>query len=148
MFEVKVSCRGLELSVVSEEFPVEVAGKLIERLAEETEAAMFFEAPWRSGKLAQSIHRQVDGMSAKIGPLVPYAIYVEMRTAPHEIRPTHSSILAFKNADGKLTFTPLVHHPGTKANPFMHRTAEQIKRKAPAIFANLWQDYVGEEDNS
>ncbi len=145
MFEVEVSCRGLELSVVSEQFPVEIAGKLIARLAEETEAAMFFEAPWRSGKLAQSINRQVDGMSATIGPLVPYAVYVEIGTAPHEIRPVHSSVLAFKSADGKLVFSSLVNHPGTKANPFMHRTAEQIKRKAPDIFANIWQSYAGEE---
>lgn len=87
-------------------------------------------------------------MTAKIGPLVPYAIYVEMGTAPHEIRPIHSSVLAFKSADGKLVFSPLVNHPGTKANPFMHRTAEQIKQKATAIFANLWQSYAGEEDNS
>lgn len=41
MFEVKVSCRGLELSVVSEQFPFEVAGKLIERLAEETGCHVF-----------------------------------------------------------------------------------------------------------
>ena len=145
MFEVEVSSRGLELSVVSEEFPVEIAGKFIERLAEEAEAAMFFEAPWRSGKLAQSINRQVEGMSAKVGPLVPYAIYVELGTAPHEIRPIHSSVLAFKSADGKLVFSSLVNHPGTKANPFMHRTAEQIKRKSPDIFVSIWKSYAGEE---
>ncbi len=145
MFEVEVSCRGLELSVVSERFPVEIASKLIERLAQETEAAMFFEAPWRSGKLAQSINRQVEGISAKVSPLVPYAMYVEMGTAPHEIRPIHSSVLAFKSTDGKLIFSSLVNHPGTKANPFMHRTAEQIKRKVPAIFASIWQNYLGEE---
>ncbi len=145
MFEVEVSCRGLELSVVSERFPVEIASKLIERLAQETEAAMFFEAPWRSGKLAQSINRQVEGISAKVSPLVPYAMYVEMGTSPHEIRPIHSSVLAFKSTDGKLIFSSLVNHPGTKANPFMHRTAEQIKRKVPAIFASIWQNYLGEE---
>jgi hypothetical protein len=145
VFEVEVSCRGLELSVVSERFPVEIASKLIERLAQETEAAMFFEAPWRSGKLAQSINRQVEGISAKVSPLVPYAMYVEMGTSPHEIRPIHSSVLAFKSTDGKLIFSSLVNHPGTKANPFMHRTAEQIKRKVPAIFASIWQNYLGEE---
>jgi hypothetical protein len=145
VFEVEVSCRGLELSVVSERFPVEIASKLIERLAQETEAAMFFEAPWRSGKLAQSINRQVEGISAKVSPLVPYAMYVEMGTSPHEIRPIHSSVLAFKSTDGKLIFSSLVNHPGTKANPFMHRTAEQIKRKAPEIFASIWQIYTEEE---
>lgn len=146
VLEVEVFSRGLQLSVVSKEFPLEIAQKLVERLAQEAESFMFFEAPWRTGKLAQSINRQVEGLSAVVGPLASYAIYVETGTAPHEIRPTRSSILAFKAADGKLIFTPLVHHPGTKSNPFINRTLEQIKQKAPAVFAELWQSYAGEEN--
>ena len=73
MLEVEVSSRGLELSTVADEFSVEVAQKFIERIAQETEAAMFFEAPWRTGKLAQSIIKQVDGLEVSVGPVVSYA---------------------------------------------------------------------------
>lgn len=144
MFEVEVSSRGLELSVVAEEFSLEVAQRFIERLAQETEAVMFFEAPWRTGKLAQSIMKQVDALEASVGPLVSYAGFVESGTAPHEIRPIRAKVLAFRGAEGKMVFASLVHHPGTKANPFMHRTLEQIGGKAPAIFNEVWTNYAGE----
>lgn len=146
MFEVEVSTRGLELSVVAGEFDEEVAQKFIERLAATTEGVMFFEAPWRSGRLAQSILKQVDGLEATIGPLVSYAGFVEKGTAPHEIRPIRACVLAFKTADGKLVFSPLVHHPGTKPDPFMHRTLEQIKSRASAVFDDVWKNYVGETE--
>ncbi len=144
MFEVEVSSRGLELSTVADEFSVEVAQRFMERIAQETEAAMFFEAPWRTGKLAQSIIKEVDGLEASVGPVVSYAGYVEFGTAPHEIRPIRAHVLGFKSAEGKMVFAPLVHHPGTKPNPFMHRTSEQIEDKAPALFEEIWKGYIGE----
>ncbi len=144
MLEVEVSSRGLELSTVADEFSVELAQKFIERVAQEAEATMFFEAPWRTGKLAQSIVKEVDGLEASVGPVVSYAGFVEFGTAPHEIRPIHAHVLAFKSAEGKMVFAPLVHHPGTKPNPFMHRTSERIEDKAPAFFEEIWKGYIGE----
>lgn len=144
MLEVEVSSRGLELSTVADEFSVEIAQKFIERIAQETEAVMFFEAPWRTGKLAQSIVKQVDGLEVFVGPVVPYAGFVEFGTAPHEIRPIRARVLAFKGVGSEMVFAPLVHHPGTKPNPFMHRTAEQIEEKAPALFDEIWTGYIGE----
>ena len=144
MLEVEISTRGLELSVVADEFPIEVAQKFIERLAGETEAAMFFEAPWRSGKLAQSIVKQVDKLEASVGPSVFYAGFVESGTAPHEIRPIRARVLAFKGAEGKMVFAPLVNHPGTKPNPFMQRTLGKIEGKASALFSEVWSNFAGE----
>jgi hypothetical protein len=144
MFEVEVSSRGLELSVAADEFPVEVAQRFIERLADQTESFMFFEAPWKSGKLAQSIVKQVDNLEASVGPLVSYAGLVETGTAPHEIRPIRARVLAFKGSEGKMVFASVVHHPGTKTNPFMHRTLEQVEGKTSTIFADVWNNFVGE----
>jgi hypothetical protein len=144
MFAVEVSSRGLELAVVADEFSAEVAQRLIERLADQTEAIMFFEAPWKSGKLAQSIVKQVDNLEAYVGPIVPYAGYIETGTAPHEIRPIRARVLAFKGSEGKMVFASVVHHPGTKANPFMHRTLEQVEDKAPTVFAEVWNSYAEE----
>ena len=127
MFEVEVSSRGLELSVVADKFSVEVAQRFIERFADQTEVIMFFEAPWKS-----------------VGPIVLYAGYIETGTAPHEIRPIRARVLAFKGTEGKMVFAPVVHHPGTKPNPFMHRTLEQVESKASAVFTDVWDNFVGE----
>ena len=144
MFEIEVSRRGLDLYVVADTFSVEVAQKAIERLAAEAEAEMFFEAPWRSGKLAQSIVKQVDGLEASIGPLASYAYFVEKGTATHEIRPIRARVLRFQNGR-QIVFSALVRHPGTKANPFIQRTAEQLKVKANAVLDEVWKNYTAED---
>ena len=63
-------------------------------------------------------------------------------TAPHEIRPINGGVLAFQVA-GKMVFTPIVHHPGTKPNPFMQNALEEAQSKVDATFAELWLELVG-----
>jgi hypothetical protein len=71
--------------------------------------------------------------------LAPYAAYVIKGTAPHEIRPVNASVLAFE-VGGKLVFTPIVRHPGTKANPFLEKAAENARSKVAQVFADVWQE--------
>ena len=120
----------------------ELRQKLIERLADAAWATAFYGAPWRTGRLAGSIVKQISDGEAEIQALAPYAVYVEKGTAPHEIRPVNASVLAFE-AGGKMVFTPLVKHPGTKPNPFMQRAAEDTRSKAEAVFADLWLELTG-----
>ena len=79
---------------------------------------------------------------ASIQALAPYAMYVVEGTAPHEIRPVNASVLAFQ-IGGRVVFTPLVRHPGTKPNPFMEKAAEDARSKAEAVFADLWLELIG-----
>ena len=58
-------------------------------------------------------------LTGSIGPTVFYAKYVENGTPAHIIRAINSKALANKKA-GQI-FGRVVHHPGTKANPFMER---------------------------
>ena len=44
---------------------------------------------------------------------------------------------------GKMVFTPIVHHPGTKPNPFMQNAIEETQSKVDATFAELWLELVG-----
>jgi hypothetical protein len=78
---------------------------------------------------------------ASIQALAAYAMYVVEGTAPHEIRPVNASVLAFE-VGGKMVFTPLVRHPGTKPNPFMQRAAEDARSKAEEAFAELWLELL------
>ncbi len=115
--------------------------KLIERLADVAWASAFYGAPWKTGRLAGSIIKEVGDGEAEVQALAPYAGFVEFGTAPHEIRPVNASVLAFEAA-GKMVFTPLVRHPGTRANPFMERAAEDTRSKAEAVFAELWLELI------
>lgn len=135
---VEVVQRGLDLSVLAERLRPEVAQKLVERLADVALYSAFFEAPWRTGYLAQSLVKEVGDLEASVSPLAPYAVYVEYGTAPHEIRPVRASVLCFEGPKGGLVFTRLVNHPGTRANPFMQRAADETAKQAPEVFDELW----------
>ncbi len=110
--EVQIIRSGLELEVVSQQFEPEIAQKLVDRLADLAWSNAFYEAPWRTGYLAQSIVKDVGILEASIKPLASYAIFVEKGTLPHLIRPVNASVLAFEVAGGGMVFTRLVRHPG------------------------------------
>ncbi len=132
----------MQFKSVLDRLSKELRQKLIERLAEVAWASAFYSAPWKTGRLAGSIVKEVSDGEAEVQALAPYAAFVEFGTAPHEIRPVNASVLAFE-AGGKMVFTPLVRHPGTRANPFMERAAEDARSKAEMVFAELWLELMG-----
>ncbi|MBT0160671.1 hypothetical protein G4O51_11895 [Candidatus Bathyarchaeota archaeon A05DMB-2] len=142
IIEVEVSTRGLEFDEVASKFSKELKQQLIERLADVAWAEAFYGAPWRTGRLAESIVKDVYEGEARIQALAPYAMYVVKGTAPHEIRPVNASCLRFETAEGDIVFTKLVRHPGTKPNPFMQRAAEEARSQVEQIFAQLWLELI------
>ena len=126
--QVEVIQRGLDLRVFGGEIKNDVVPGLVKTAADYAEALMSAKAPVRSGRLLGSIRKIVSGNEAVIGPTVPYAVYIEYGTRPHEIHPVRARVLAFEVA-GKMVFTPIVHHPGTKPNPFIRETAEAVLEK-------------------
>jgi len=81
-----------------------------------------------SGRLRNSIYaeRQSDE-SIIIGPHVSYALYVERDTRPHIIR-SHGPWPLRNRATGQV-FGPVVHHPGTRGQHFIERTAQSVDGK-------------------
>jgi hypothetical protein len=77
-----------------------------------------------------------------VGVAASYARVVVEGSAPHEIRPANGGVLAFMIA-GKMIFAPIVHHPGTKPNPFMQNALEEAQSKVDSTFAELWLELVG-----
>ena len=81
----------------------------------------------RTGTLTRSIRatmlEQGPGhATGQIAALAKYASFVEEGTAPHDIEPKRADgYLAWENPEsqGDWHFAKLVHHPGTKAMPFM-----------------------------
>ncbi|MET8609827.1 hypothetical protein [Streptomyces misionensis] len=50
----------------------------------------------------------------------PATLYVLEGTRPHIIRPRRAKVLRFE-VDGRVVYSSVVHHPGTRANNFLGR---------------------------
>lgn len=131
--QFEVTRQGLDLRVFAGEIRNDILPGLVKDAADYAEALMSAKAPVRSGRLLGSIRKQVSGNEAVIGPTVPYAVYVEYGTVPHFIRPVFAKVLAFE-VGGKMVFTPIVHHPGTKPNPFVRETAAATRDRIPEFW--------------
>ena len=102
--------------------------------------------PKKTGNLARSIH--VANVTATTGQVVAsanYAAYVERGTGPHEITPNARKALRWvaagysKRLSGNATkatqraggyaFAKVVHHPGTRAHPYMMPGAKAAVQK-------------------
>ena len=142
MISVEISTRGLEFDEVASKLSGPLRQKLVERLADVAYVKAFYGAPWRTGKLAGSIVKDVGVGEASIQVLDPKAIFVVKGTAPHDIRPVNASCLAFKASGGSMVFTRLVRHPGTKPNPFMQRAVDETLGKVDEVFADLWLELI------
>ncbi len=141
MISVEVSTRGLEFEEVAKYLSGPMRQKLMEKLSDIAYVSAFYGAPWRTGRLAQSIVKEVGEGEAKISALAPHAAFVVYGTAPHEIRPVNARVLAF-DAKGKLVFASLVRHPGTKPNPFMQKGVDAARGKVDETFAQLWLEML------
>jgi len=134
----------LDLSLFAGKIEEKLLPGLVRAAVDYGYALMCARAPVRSGRLLGSIEKRVQGLEGSVGPTVPYAVYVEYGTAPHEIRPVFSKVLAFE-VNGRMVFSPIVHHPGTKPNPFVRKTMEDVQRKIPELWSDLlWADLVNE----
>jgi HK97 gp10 family phage protein len=89
----------------------------------------------KTGALKRSLGVRVEGDRVIVGPLDnPYAAYVEFGTAPHEIRPKNpDGVLRFQ-INGRWVFAKVVHHPGTKPEPFVRPAFEAyVKMLGPEV---------------
>jgi hypothetical protein len=141
MIEFSVTSSGLELRELAQKLSGPLKQKLIERVTDIAFAAAFWGAPVKTGYLASTVYKQVSDSEGVVGVAASYGRVVVEGSAPHEIRPANGEVLSFMIA-GKKIFTPIVHHPGTKPNPFMQNALEQAQSKVDATFAELWLQLV------
>jgi HK97 gp10 family phage protein len=89
--------------------------------------------PVDTGELRQSLGVRVESNRVVIGPDTPYAGYVEFGTKPHEIRAKGRKPMVF-TVNGQKVFARVVHHPGTRAQPFVQDSfAAWAKSVGPEI---------------
>jgi HK97 gp10 family phage protein len=87
--------------------------------------------PVDSGDLRRSLAIRVEGSRIIIGPNTPYAAYVEFGTAPHEIRPKKPNGVLRWQQNGQIYYARVVHHPGTKPQPFVRDSFEAWRKTLP-----------------
>lgn len=97
-------------------------------------------APVDTGRLRASIRvesRSILGLRSRytIGSDVEYAAYVNDGTRPHIIRPRHAQALRFV-IGGRVVFAKVVHHPGTRARPFLDRALREVAAGRGYSFRN------------
>ena len=82
------------------------------------------EAPRKTGKLKSTIQKtsSAAGGSIFMGKGAPYFLYVLDGTRPHIIHFKNKGGLWWKGANHPMNH---VHHPGTKANPYIDRGFEK-----------------------
>lgn len=75
-----------------------------------------------TGRLRASIHmrhlRSSAGQYIEVGSSVRHALAHHEGTRPHMIFPTRASVLRF-SAGGRVIYTHMVRHPGTKPNKYL-----------------------------
>ena len=74
--------------------------------------------PVDTGELRESLGVRVEPKRVLVGPSAKHAPYVEFGTGPHVIKAKSGKALAFK-VNGRIIYRKQVHHPGTKAQPFV-----------------------------
>ena len=141
MIEFSVTKNNLELTEIAQKISGPLKEKLIERITDIAFEEAFWGAPVKTGYLASTIYKQVTSDEGIVGVAASYGKFVVEGTAPHEIRPTNGEVLSFI-VGGKHVFTPIVHHPGTKPNPFLQKATEKAKSKVEKTFAELWLELV------
>ena len=87
-------------------------------------------APVDTGRLRASIRGRANRTwtlrpQFTIESNVEYAAFVNDGTRPHIIRPRTARVLRFE-VGGRVVYARVVHHPGTRARPFLDRALREV----------------------
>lgn len=107
--------------------------------------------PRKTGHLGRSIvPGRVTAKSAVVEARTPYAAAVEFGTRPHIIRPVKASVLAWggnrrlsgnlKSGSKATHFAKEVHHPGTRAQPYLIPAAKKAVSHLRDAVVKAWND--------
>ena len=139
-----ISKTGVSLKAIAQDLPGEIIPEFIENLADACLDNAYKRAPWRSGFLAMSLTKKVDGNTAQVTPTASYAKFVSLGTRPHQIRPRNAKVLPFPGGQlGGMVFAAVVNHPGTQPNPYLQLAAQDTREQALEIFHQVWINYAG-----
>ena len=140
--DVKVTVSGTELREIPERIRSIVAPRFMEVSTDFLQSRMVTYAPIRKGDLVNSITTKrwgnQYGYFAEVGPTVPYAMYVSLGTAPHDIYPVNAHALHW--VAGGDHFAMHVRHPGTKPNPYITKARMDYQESLDELWGIAWEE--------
>ena len=101
------------------------------------------ETPVDNWILRKSIKYAVHNDYAVVYSNLFYAHFVHEWTRPHLIRPVKKKSL-FRIDEEWGHFAKLVHHPGSKENPFFTRAVDQNKNRILQRFYDIINEYIND----
>lgn len=93
--------------------------------------------PIKTGYLVQNWAFEIGNLQARWYPKAQYAPHVEFGTAPHVIEAKNAGALYWKGAEHPVR---KVHHPGTKANPFLERIIASAQPDIETLFVKALEN--------
>ena len=147
MIEVKFEIQNLEsLKEALRKAPATTLNeisKAVQKSALTIESNAKREAPVNKqtggGNLKQNIRTSlITKTRAVVESKASYSGYVEFGTAPHIINVKNKKVLA--NVRTGQFFGKIVHHPGTRPNPYMERALEKSQNKIGQFFKTAMEN--------
>ena len=120
--------------------PTGPIGQYVDRLGEKVLVEASMGTPVDTGKLRKSMKKERIGWDVQVSGNTKYAIFVHAGTKPHVIRPKNAKALRweerqkpsliqpFKRQPVNIVFAQEVHHPGTKAQPWLEQALVRAMR--------------------
>lgn len=95
---------------------------------------------YSTGRLTQSIKSEMTGIAqGKVEVGAEYGAAVETGTRPHIIKAKGKSLY---NKKKKIFYGKIVHHPGTKPNPFFERGIDASRADIDSLFIRAVQNVL------
>lgn len=118
--EIDASDYENKIAYIQSELPL-LPGAMLDEGSAIIEEHMRANIPVKTGRLRDSISRQVGDTEALVGTTAGYGLFVDEDTQPHFIRPLNGMFLRFE-IDGVIVFAREVSHPGTTGQHFTKKT--------------------------
>jgi hypothetical protein len=141
VIQITISHSGVDLETLPIDIQEKAIPKFIASAADYAQREMSLGSPVRTGRLRTSIEKKVERTKAFIGPIAPYAPYVESGTRPHEIRPVRARALRFVIGT-EVVFAMRVQHPGTRPQPFVRETAAKLLNEISILWEKAFREVV------
>lgn len=105
------------------------AARAVRRVQSATDAYARRSAPKDTGQLGRShvktpIVAEGERVTAGVEATADYALFVHEGTRPHTIVPRNKKVLTWIPRGGRQVFAQSVNHPGTKAQPWLAKSAK------------------------
>lgn len=97
----------------------------------------------KTGALTRSLYNKMIPKGREVGhdpSVAPHALFVNLGTRPHKIRPKNKKALRWVGGGGRFVFAGEVNHPGYRGDAYVFRAAAEAVREFAKIIENATKE--------